>query len=206
MPKISEERRADRRLQILNAAWKCFHRQGLHGTSMADIIRVSGLSAGAVYLYFRSKDDLIEAAVTSSLGEFTELAKPLFERTPPADPGAFMTELVRLLERFTKRGEYSLKVIAIHGWSQALTDAKLKAPIAKMYTDIRNQIARLATMWQVAGFFGTAAQANEVAEVCFSMLLGYMVQSALLDDVTTASHAKGFAALSQIERLRERRA
>jgi hypothetical protein len=36
-------------------------------------------------------------------------------------------------------------------------------------------------MWQVAGFFGTAAQANEVAEVCFSMLLGYMVQSALLD-------------------------
>ena len=34
---------------------------------MADIIRVSGLSAGAVYLYFRSKDDLIEAAVTSSL-------------------------------------------------------------------------------------------------------------------------------------------
>ena len=70
-----------------------------------------------------------------------------------------MTELVRILERFTKRGEYSLKVIAIHGWRQALTDAELKATIARMYTDIRNQIARLATMWQVAGFFGTAAQA-----------------------------------------------
>jgi hypothetical protein len=47
---------------------------------------------------------------------------------------------------------------------------------------------------------------NEVAEVCFSMLLGYMVQSALLDDVTTASHAKGFAALSRTKQLRERRA
>jgi len=173
---------------------------------MADIIRVSGLSAGAVYLYFRSKDDLIEAAITSSLGEFTELAKPLFERTPPPEPAAFMSGLVRIVERFTNKGDFNLKVIAIHGWSEALTDAKLKATIAKSYKGIRSRIATLAKMWQVAGLFATAAEANEVAEVCFSMLLGYMVQSALLDDVTTASHAKGFAALRQTERLRELRA
>ena len=34
---------------------------GSHQTGMADIVRRSGLSHGAVYLYFPSKDDIIEA-------------------------------------------------------------------------------------------------------------------------------------------------
>jgi hypothetical protein len=65
-----------------------------------------------------------------------------------------MTELVRILERFTKRGEYSLKVIAIHGWRQALTDAELKATIARMYhghsepdCKARNNVAGRRFFW-----------------------------------------------------------
>ncbi|MGE3872078.1 MAG: TetR/AcrR family transcriptional regulator [Parvibaculaceae bacterium] len=49
MPKISDEKRLARRMQILEAAWTCFQKQGLHATTMADIINASGLSAGAVY-------------------------------------------------------------------------------------------------------------------------------------------------------------
>ena len=37
MPKISEEKRQARRLQILDAASRCFARDGFHATSMADI-------------------------------------------------------------------------------------------------------------------------------------------------------------------------
>ena len=46
MPKISDERRAARRKQILEAAWACFQKQGLHATTMDNIIRGAGLSAG----------------------------------------------------------------------------------------------------------------------------------------------------------------
>ena len=55
MPKISDERRAARRMQILEAAWTCFQRQGLHATTMDDIIRAAGLSAGAVDPTFRAR-------------------------------------------------------------------------------------------------------------------------------------------------------
>ena len=65
MPKISEEAREARRTQILDAAWRCFDKEGLHATTMQDIIGASGLSAGAVYSYYKSKDDLIFAAVTT---------------------------------------------------------------------------------------------------------------------------------------------
>ena len=61
MPKISEEKRQARRLEILDVAGRCFARQGFHRTSMADIIRELKSSPGAVYCYFRGKTDIVEA-------------------------------------------------------------------------------------------------------------------------------------------------
>jgi AcrR family transcriptional regulator len=64
MPKVSEEHLAARRRQILDAAAACFARDGFHRTSMQDIVRESGISAGLVYRYFAGKDDMIAAIVT----------------------------------------------------------------------------------------------------------------------------------------------
>src|SRR6201996_4092968 len=61
MPKISEAQRESRRQQILDAALRCFSRQGFHNTTTADIVRESGVSQGTLYLYFGSKDDIILA-------------------------------------------------------------------------------------------------------------------------------------------------
>ena len=61
MPRRSEEYRARRREQIIEAAVNCFARRGLHHTTMADIIAEAGLSAGAVYCYFASKNEIITA-------------------------------------------------------------------------------------------------------------------------------------------------
>ena len=40
---------------------ECFSENGFHQTGMADIVRRSGMSHGAVYVHFESKDDIIEA-------------------------------------------------------------------------------------------------------------------------------------------------
>jgi AcrR family transcriptional regulator len=63
MPKVSDEHKAARRRQILDAAARCFAREGFHRTSMQDIVRESGISAGLVYRYFEGKDDMIAAIV-----------------------------------------------------------------------------------------------------------------------------------------------
>ncbi|MGN6675555.1 MAG: TetR/AcrR family transcriptional regulator, partial [Thermomicrobiales bacterium] len=52
---------AERRDQILDAASKVFARFGLQHARMDDIADASNLSKGALYLYFKSKDDLIAA-------------------------------------------------------------------------------------------------------------------------------------------------
>jgi AcrR family transcriptional regulator len=58
MPKISEERRVERREQILEGARRCFAAHGYEGATVAKLEREIGLSRGAIFNYFSSKDDL----------------------------------------------------------------------------------------------------------------------------------------------------
>ncbi|MBN1452835.1 MAG: TetR/AcrR family transcriptional regulator [Anaerolineales bacterium] len=56
-PNVSEERKA----QIINAAEDVFTKKGFDEARMDDIAEETGLSKGTLYLYFKSKDDLIIA-------------------------------------------------------------------------------------------------------------------------------------------------
>jgi AcrR family transcriptional regulator len=51
------------RQRLLDAAARVFARQGYAGTKVMDIVREAGLSTGAVYGRFRSKNDLLRAAI-----------------------------------------------------------------------------------------------------------------------------------------------
>jgi AcrR family transcriptional regulator len=64
MPKISEERRTERREQILAGARRCFAEHGYEGATVVRLETATGLSRGAIFNYFGSKEDLfIELAV-----------------------------------------------------------------------------------------------------------------------------------------------
>jgi len=67
MPKISDERRAERLEQILEGARRCFAQNGYEGATVAKLEREIGLSRGAIFNYFPSKEDLfVELAVRDS--------------------------------------------------------------------------------------------------------------------------------------------
>jgi AcrR family transcriptional regulator len=61
------------RVRLLDAAARVFARQGYEGTKIMDIVRESGLSTGAVYGRFRSKNDLLRAAVLERTVHVTRL-------------------------------------------------------------------------------------------------------------------------------------
>ena len=58
MPKISDDRKAERRGQILAGARKVFAEAGYEGATVAKLEREIGLSRGAIFNYFGSKEDL----------------------------------------------------------------------------------------------------------------------------------------------------
>src|SRR3982750_3143286 len=83
MPKISHAQEQQRRDQILAAAMGCFARQGYHATSMDDVVRESGLSVGAIYSYFASKEDLFLALSDDRADQTLAYRNELFRRPGP---------------------------------------------------------------------------------------------------------------------------
>ena len=58
-----EERKAQTRRELIEAAAATFARRGFHGASLEEIAREAGFSTGAVYWHFAGKDDLFLAVV-----------------------------------------------------------------------------------------------------------------------------------------------
>jgi TetR/AcrR family acrAB operon transcriptional repressor len=69
MAKSDNDEREER---ILAAATELFVYYGYDKTTVSDIARSAGISKGAVYLHFDSKDDLFEAVMVRELGAYTE--------------------------------------------------------------------------------------------------------------------------------------
>lgn len=72
MPKLKPETQSARREHILDAAEACFAQAGFHRTTMHDICKLAGISPGALYVYFDSKEALIEGLTERDRLEFSE--------------------------------------------------------------------------------------------------------------------------------------
>jgi AcrR family transcriptional regulator len=58
MPKVSAAHEQEVRDRIVAAALRVFSERGYRGATIQEVVRDSGLSVGAIYTYFRSKDEL----------------------------------------------------------------------------------------------------------------------------------------------------
>ena len=75
MPRVSAAHEQEVRERIVNAALRVFGERGFHVATMQDVVHESGLSVGAIYTWFKSKDDLFLAACDLASGRgFGELA------------------------------------------------------------------------------------------------------------------------------------
>lgn len=196
MPKISDEKRAARRAQILNAAWTCFQKEGLHATTMDDIIKASGLSAGAVYSYFPGKSDLILAAVTTSLTDLTALVLPLFSVSPPLSETELLRQITANVTRFSMREGFDLRRIALLGWSEAQRDEKLRATMNGFYHAFRARLVQAAGEWKKRTPDGASVSEEDVAKTLLALILGFVVQSAIMGDVEPENLESGLNGLA----------
>src|SRR4051794_10313732 len=61
MPRVTPAHEREVRDRIVRASLRVFAEKGFDRATMQDVVRASGLSVGAIYTYFRSKDELILA-------------------------------------------------------------------------------------------------------------------------------------------------
>src|SRR5918993_1546293 len=90
--------KADKREAILRAAIDVFAERGFFSAQVADVAKAAGVAAGTVYLYFRSKDDLLVSIFERTMREAIADGRACV--APLTDPVEQLREVARVhLER-----------------------------------------------------------------------------------------------------------
>jgi TetR/AcrR family transcriptional regulator, transcriptional repressor of aconitase len=201
MPRITEERREARREQILDAARACVLEHGLEAVSMEMIIARSGMSTGAVYRYFKGKDEIIGAAVAASASEIGGAVAPILVNASTRVPSQLVEELLAAWVDYSRSGVGAAAGIdrmpaALHGWSYAQTNPELKAVLRASLRGFREACVPIIKQWQADGVVATGVEPDAVAQLLLSISLGFVAQRSLTGDADVRAHADALAALS----------
>jgi TetR/AcrR family transcriptional regulator, transcriptional repressor of aconitase len=174
MPKVGQAHLDARRQQIIDAARARFASHGFARTSMADIVTESGLSTGAIYRYFTSKDEIVIAVC---------------EQAGDAFPAALTTEAVqgflehvRALARKTGHARLVAQIYA-----EAALSPALAAIVAQQLATLRAAVAELIP--------GDSPNAAQTAEAFVALCSGYSQQLAVRGDVDPAPFTRALMAV-----------
>ncbi|MGZ8744320.1 MAG: TetR/AcrR family transcriptional regulator [Nocardioides sp.] len=196
MPKVSEAHRTARREQILDAAIRCVGREGFHRTTMAHVIADSGLSAGAVYGYFRGKPDLIKAIAARSLGGFAELLGGIATGPGPVLPAGALRALLLEVERLSEESDGAFARVVIHAWSEAARDTDVRVIVGENLDLVHAAWVDVLRRADADGNLRGPGSVDTMARVLIGLIPGFVLQGPLLGKIDAASYVDGFESLT----------
>ncbi|MFI0779365.1 TetR/AcrR family transcriptional regulator [Streptomyces sp. NPDC021212] len=196
MPRITAERREAKRAEIIAAARRCFSRDGFHQSTMPDIAAEAGVSAGAPYRYFTSKDEII-LAITGDA--FRLIFEPV-ERLANSTDAPTVAELVAAAldtisgETVQDAAGHTVAVdellrCVVQTWSEVLRNDQLRRPAAEGFEKVRSSIAHALRRGRAAGAVPTTVDPDRGARVVMGLLHGFLLQRVSFGLTDTAGFA-----------------
>ncbi len=129
----SQRRRLRNREALITAARGLFATNGFEGTGIADIAEAADLGFGTVYLYFPSKDAILEAVLEEGVREITQaLEEQDIDCLPPAEA------LEAVSERFIRLVRSHRDALALMG--QMRVGRRGSRPLAELLTRLFERI------------------------------------------------------------------
>jgi TetR/AcrR family transcriptional regulator, fatty acid metabolism regulator protein len=155
----------DKRDAILRAAVKVFARHGYFQSQVADVARLAGVAAGTVYLYFRSKDDLLVSIFERTMQDAIDEGRAALSGI--ADPAERLRRIARLhLERLGRDRD-----IAVVVQVELRQSIKFMERFSSTHLqDYLNIIRKAIADGQANGVFRTDVSATTAAKVFFGAL------------------------------------
>lgn len=201
MARVSQEHLDARRRQILDGAARCFARDGFHGTSMQDVLKEVGLSAGAVYRYFSGKDDLIAAIAGEAVGGVRHAFEEAARTTPPPTPDVLIGRVTRTLfdagQLALERQAYAGLILQV--WSETLRSERLGETLGEAYGGLRVAWGELVEAYRANGMLRADLPADRVARTLIATAQGFIVQLALFGDMESEVLEDGLLGLMSMD-------
>jgi len=173
MPKVSKEYLKARREQIIKASTGCFTRKGFHKTTMQDICRASSLSPGAVYRYFRGKEEIIKAITDETLQRNVALMSPAKEKD---DTVSAIEELADIFFSMLENPDECDTRLDIELWAEAMRNKKIMNALRRSLDHHLEILVEIVTNAQKKGQIDKSFDPKAVARVMISFFNGLTLQ------------------------------
>lgn len=163
-----------RRGEILEAAVGCFIRRGFHQTGMQEICAAAGMSPGALYRYFDSKDAIIEAIAAAEQRENAALLATLAGSRDPVAGLEAVVEAVLLAYADPDEGRLAVEVLA-----EAARNPRVAEGFARNLAEMKAGVVAALEAGQAEGVIDPGLAAVPVAEVLIALMDGLCARSIL---------------------------
>lgn len=148
--------------------------RGYAKTSIEQIARQASLSVGAIYLYFRSKEDLYVSLLEDTLGVFDAELTQVRGRTDATQRLGAAWAVLSTWAAQDVEGTRTLRLVATPGIKAQLSDEVIQA-VGAGVGRVREHLAACITDGINAGAF-RAVNAIEVADLLWSVFVGALDQ------------------------------
>jgi AcrR family transcriptional regulator len=177
MPKISAEHAEARRNQILDAATTCFARNGIQQTTIKSICAEAGLSAGAVYGYFASKQAILQAVYERDVLQNRSFGQQLRVADDPIDT---IRQMIGAMVRYVGDPRlHESHQLAVRVHAESLVDPELSASYTAIHRDVLAEITPLLRSLQESGRLPAQLDAEYFLWVIIAVYQGLRIQHLL---------------------------
>jgi TetR/AcrR family acrAB operon transcriptional repressor len=163
----------DGRRDLTDIAIDCFARYGYQSTSIDRIAKAAGLTKGAIYYYFKDKEDLLFAAVKNRVSQFEH--RVAGDVTPIADPAAALRKLAEVCFDHATKSNHRRFIVTL--MIEALdNNARLSAQFREMMQRFRAFLTGIIEIGQKRGTFRADVSAITAAGVYAGAVMGAEIQ------------------------------
>jgi AcrR family transcriptional regulator len=170
VPRISDARREARRGEIVAAARRCFSRDGFHQTSMPDIAAEAGLSVGAPYRYFASKEELILEIAGDAFRMIFEPVGRMVAAGTAASVGGLVAASITAIGTDGASVDESLRC-SVQAWGELLRHEEMRARALDGFEQVRAEMAEVLGRGGMSG-----PEAGRATRVVMALLHGFVLQ------------------------------
>jgi AcrR family transcriptional regulator len=174
MPKLKEAIFLEKRQHILMCARQVFASQGYEATKIQHILAAASISNGALFVYFKSKKEILLAIIDENLGLFRQRIEEIADSSHEIEcEEAFvmLLELVRSISLGAGRA------MSLHVWSAAMVDEEIKLRMQMHYLKILSAITQLLSNLQKERKLAKSVKVTKAAHGLFALFIpGYIVQ------------------------------
>ena len=175
MPRISAAHEQEVRTRIVDAAVRVFSEKGYHSSTIADVCQASGLSVGAIYTYFASKDELFRHCCDQIAARgLDELAGRLVDATSTLDRMRIAIALyVETIDEYAGApGQVSL----VQAWAEADREPGVREMLAARRERLVGAGELLLRQGIVAGELPSWLDVDAVTRGFLALLDGLLLQ------------------------------